>query len=184
MAGKFRNKYRIPSSRAYWWDYANNGGYFVTICTKDHQHFFGEVQNEKMQLSSIGELAKKYWTEIPKQFTFAYLSEYVIMPNHLHGIVVINGSRRDAINRVSTNNDKKSGGVTGQHNPMLHNNLSRIIRWYKGRTSFESKKINDQFTWQTRFHDHIIRNEEAFQRIAKYINENPLNWKGDKYYKG
>ena len=81
----------------------------------------------------------------------------------------------DAINRVSTG----TGGITKHHNPMLHDNLSRIIRWYKGRTTFESRKCNPEFSWQSRFYDHIVRNEIAFNNIRRYINNNPKMWKGD-----
>jgi putative transposase len=75
------------------------------------------------------------------------------------------------------------GGITGNNNPMLHDNLSKIIRWYKGRTAFESRKINIDFAWQSRFHDHIIRNEESFQTISEYITNNPSNWCKDQFYK-
>ena len=66
---------------------------------------------------------------------------------------------------------------------MLHDNLSRVLRWYKGRVTFESHKISPAFKWQARFHDHIIRDEKAFQNITKYIEENPLNWNEDKFYR-
>ena len=66
---------------------------------------------------------------------------------------------------------------------MINYNISKIIRWYKGRCSFECRKINPNFGWQTRFHDHIIRNAKSFDTIQNYIFENPLNWKNDKFYK-
>jgi len=77
---------------------------------------------------------------------------------------------------------KKQGGITGIKNPMLSDNLSKIIRWYKGRVSFESHKIQADFAWQPRFHDHIIRNNSSFQRIKNYIYENPAKWTDDKFY--
>nr|WP_311196069.1 transposase [Antarcticibacterium sp. 1MA-6-2] len=65
---------------------------------------------------------------------------------------------------------------------MLNENLSKIIRWYKGRTTFEIRKIDPNFSWQSRFHDHIIRNDQSFHRISEYIKNNPSNWKEDKLH--
>ncbi len=92
----------------------------------------------------------------------------------------INGA---AIRRVSTDTETETtGGVTGHHNPMLHDNVSRIIRWYKGRTTFESHKIRPDFTWQTRFYDHIIRNRTSEDNIRQYIRNNPARWVDDQFY--
>ena len=223
---KFRNKYRIASARAQWWDYGNNAAYFITICTAHRENYFGKITNGKMILSEIGEIASKCWAETPQHFPFVDLDMYIVMPNHLHGIVIINKNKnmrispntrmdnvvdatdmadtgnvgdatdmadtgnvggRDAINRVSTANrpppnpppnpqnapTKKTGGFAGNKNPMTNDNLSHIIRWYKGRVTFESRKIHAGFAWQTRFHDHIIRNDIEFRRIACYIKNNP-----------
>jgi REP element-mobilizing transposase RayT len=74
------------------------------------------------------------------------------------------------------------GGVTGAKNPMLYDNLSRIIRWYKGRCSFDIRKTHPDFEWQARFHDNIIRDETQYQRIKSYIINNPLKWSEDKFF--
>ncbi len=180
---KFKNKYRIPSARLQNWDYSSNGAYFITICTQNREHFFGEIVNNKMQLNELGQLAEKYWLEIPNHFPFIELENFVVMPNHTHGILIIDfnpGTNcRGAINRTSTIG---IGGVTGNKNPMLHQNISRIIRWYKGRCSFEMHKIHADFAWQSRFHDHIIRDTPSFKRIQTYIKNNPMNWNEDKFY--
>lgn len=224
---KFNNKYRIPSARLQTWDYGNNGSYFITICTKNREHYFGKITEGEMIVSEIGFFAKKYWHEIPEHFPFVNLDEFVVMPNHVHGIIIIDkpdndggdggrdgggddggdgdgrdgggrdgggrdgdgrdgGGRdgKDAINRVSTNTEtdtdtKKTGGITGKNNPMFHENISRIIRWYKGRCAFEIRKIHADFAWQPRFHDHIIRNQESYEKIKNYIVNNPKNWKDD-----
>ena len=195
MADLYRNKYRIPSARAPWWDYGWNGAYFITIYTRNRDHFFGEIADGIMQLSSVGALAHQHWHEIPDRFPYAQLDAWVVMPNHVHGILVIDKSddshprpRRDAINRVSTRTGMgtgdmgKTGGITSHHNPMLHDNVSRIIRWYKGRTTFESRKINPDFGWQTRFYDHIIRDDTSWRNIRTYIANNPAHWKEDRFY--
>lgn len=85
----FKNKYRIPSARLQAWDYANEGFYFVTICTKNRILHFGDVVDKKMVLSEMGMIADKCWMDIPKHFPFVNLDKYIVMPNHVHGIIVI-----------------------------------------------------------------------------------------------
>jgi putative transposase len=188
---KFRNKYKIESTRLQRWDYGWNGAYYITICTQKKVCFFGKISNCINELSDIGNIAEKCWSEIPLHFSFVELAEFVIMPNHMHGIIVINkrrdvinGECRDAINRVSTNPivPMAPGGFAGNKNPMLNENISRIVRWYKGRVSFECRNLHSGFSWQPRFYDHIIRDNEEFLRIISYINDNPLKWEQDNFY--
>ena len=205
---KYKNKYRIPSARAPFWDYGWNAAYFVTICTQNREHYFGEITTRRdaihrvstpqMQLSEIGQIAHDCWLAIPEHFPFATLGNHIVMPNHVHGIVVIDkpdGGRNDDTPVDATIETRliaslsgqptgiqQPGGFAGNKNPMLHDNLSKIIRWYKGRTSYESHKINPDFAWQPRFHDHIIRDEKSFHRISDYIINNLMNWREDKFY--
>lgn len=195
MSQKFRNKYRIPSSRLQNWDYGANGAYFITICTQDRECYFGEIVEAQFIASELGVLAEKYWLEIPKHFPYAELGNFVIMPNHVHGILIIDKNalvcKSESVetrliaslpqmNISDTTN--KTGGFAGDKNPMLQDNISRIIRWYKGRCSFEMRKLHADFDWQSRFHDHIIRNEKSFETIQNYIANNPSNWNEDKFY--
>ncbi len=200
MHDKFKGKYRIGSARKTGWDYSTPAKYFVTICTKDRECFFGDVVDKKMNLSIIGEIAQEIWLSIPNHFDFVKLHAFIVMPDHIHGILEILQiddvkPRRNAIHRVSTDaihpistgtinrvstddsiDTPIPGGATGTNNPMLHSNLSRIIRWYKGKVTFLSRKNNSAFAWQSRFHDHIIRNKESFDKITSYIRKNPENW--------
>ena len=89
MAEKYQNKYRIASTRASWWDYGSNAAYFVTICTQNRIHFFGKIENQTMVLSEIGRSAETCWFEIPNHFPFVQLGSFVVMPNHIHGIIII-----------------------------------------------------------------------------------------------
>jgi len=194
---KYRNIYRVRSSRASWWNYANNAAYFVTICTKDRLCFLGDIKRGIVRLSDLGEIACERWHEIPMHFPFVKLGEFVVMPNHIHGIIIIDKSYEDDSPRA--NNSKivekglipslqsgqsfvpyRSGGVTGSKNPMFHMNLSRIIRWYKGVVTFESRKTNPAFGWQFRFHDRIIRDMRNLDRVSSYIANNPAKWHTDK----
>jgi len=213
---KFHEKYRIASARLPRWDYGNNAAYFVTICTGKRECFLGQINSNTMELSDAGQIATQLWTQIPAQFPNVALGEFVIMPNHVHGIIIIDRkqSRRDAIhrvselnginpnleamnrvfelnvtnlnldamNRVSTGEPVQTGGFSGTMNPMLRDNLSRIIRWYKGRTCFEIRKILPEFAWQSRFYDIIIRNQKIYRQISEYIIMNPTQWTNDENY--
>ena len=133
-----------------------------------------------MKFSESGKLAYKYWKEIPNHFPFSRLDEFVIMPNHVHGIIVID-NHGDAINRVSTISG--CGGITGIRNPMFYQSISKIIRWYKGRCTFEiNKNIGKIFQWQPRYYDHIIRDNNEMCRIQTYIQNNPDKWTEDNFY--
>ncbi len=92
MQNKFQNKYRISSARLQSWDYSTNGTYFITICTQNREHFFGKIQNQEMHLSELGKLAQQFWLEITLHFPFVELGNFVVMPNHVHGILIINKS--------------------------------------------------------------------------------------------
>ncbi len=209
MPEKYKNKYRIESSRLAGYDYSQNGMYFITICTKNREEFCGKIEDGKMILSDTGRIMEKFWLEIPAHFSFVVLDVFQIMPNHVHGIIEINRNYldvetqfiasnvvsdainptlmrpSDAINRVSTmlENGKKPGGITGNHNPSLNPfSISNIMKWYKGRCAFEIRKqLNPiTFVWQPRFYDHIIRNDESLNKIREYIQTNPQMWERDR----
>lgn len=86
----YKNKYRSESARAQWWDYGWAAAYFVTICTKDRRHYFGEVNDGKMNLTPVGAIADVLWYEIKNHANHVELDEFVVMPNHIHGILVLN----------------------------------------------------------------------------------------------
>lgn len=188
---KFQNKYRIESIRAQWWDYGWNGAYFITICTHNRQHFFGKIIKGKMELSDMGLIADTLWHEIPNKFKYAELGDFVVMPNHIHGILILDKPERlvdglEATRLIASppSPEKIPGGFAGTKNPMINENVSRIIRWYKGRCSYEIRKTFADFAWQSLFHDRIIRDAAAYQRISNYIIKNPENWKGDNFISG
>ena len=205
MKDLFKNKYRIQSTRFQNWDYGNNAPYFITICSKNRFHYFGEIENNEMNLNEFGSLAEHFWKEIPIKFPYAKLDDFIVMPNHIHGILFIekpvetqfiasssnNDIRNVETRLIASNTDNNSyseetrliaslqGGITKNMNPMLNENISRIIRWYKGRCSFEIRKLNINFDWQPRFHDHIIRESNSFETIKNYIVNNPYSWETD-----
>ena len=183
---KFQNKYRIPSARLQNWDYGANGAYFITICCKNMQYFFGAVNQNEMHLNALGQIAREIWEAIPNQFPYVELGNFVIMPNHMHGILIINNVETRLIaspviaSPVIASVPGK-GGFSGEKNPMINENIARIIRWYKGRCSFEMRKIHADFEWLARFHDHIIKDSKSFDTIQTYIEHNPAKWAADKF---
>jgi putative transposase len=180
MPQKFRNKYRIPSARLVGWDYRDNAMYFVTICCKDRYHHFGKIENGQMILSEAGRLCEKYLFGIPIHFPFVLLDAGVVMPDHLHAIV---GIGRDVACNVST--DIACNVCTGNANAMSSispksGSLSTIIRSFKSAVTKDVRPINPDFEWHPRFHDHIIRSPGSYQRIKRYIENNPQNWDHDQ----
>ena len=166
-------KYRATSTRLREYDYGQNGAYFITICTKNREPFFGEILNDKMQLSDVGEIAQKFWEEIPDHFPFVILGEWVIMPNHTHGVIFI-----DRTSSVSV--ETPNLGVSMPY--WKPGNLGVIINQYKRACIIQSRKINAGFAWQSRFYDRIIRNETELNHISEYIILNPQNWETDDYF--
>ena len=282
------------------WNYSWEASYFITISPKDKHPYFGKVVDGKMILNTTGKLAEELWQAIPNQFNYIFLGEFVVMPDHIHGILIIDhpekgcsketdfdllvGARLiappqeddqipeenlisedddlildkhliqdhqilyehliqddliidehqiqkddqipendqiligdlildkhlvqddqilenskinpilnpnysdesqeilDILNEPFTfdQNQHPIGGATGLNNPMFHDNISRVIRWYKGRCSFEVRKSGTPLQWQSRFYDHVIRNRVAFVRISHYIINNPKNYKRKK----
>jgi len=145
------------------YDYSFPGWYYVTICTKDFIPWFGKVKNDKVDYNELGNIAVKFFKEIPKHFKNTEIDENIIMPNHVHGIIIINQVvvTRD---RVSL---RRFGGLE-------KGSLSIIINQYKGSvTKFAHKNGFDDFSWQPRFFEHIIRNDNDLHRIRTYIRNNP-----------
>jgi len=194
----YHNKYRIESARLPHWNYRNAGAYFITICTKNRECFFGGCSEGRMRLNETGKIANDYLQEIPEHFTNIRLGAYVVMPNHVHVILIVVRALycRDVACNVSTNNACNVSTDNANINPGKNKfmsdippkpgSISAVIRSYKSACT---KWINQyypeiNFGWQSRFHDHIIRNDEEYLRIENYIVNNPKNWKDDKFYSG
>jgi REP element-mobilizing transposase RayT len=192
MADLFQNKYRISSARLQSWNYANPGMYFITICTKNRECYFGEIINApvetqciaSLQPTRIGKIAYDEWFKTPhlRSDMNLELGEFVVMPNHIHGIICIgeneNNHRhcRDAMHGVST------AEYRNQFSPQSKN-IASIIRGYKSAVTTYARKNGIAFDWQPRFHDHIIRSMDDYTKISNYIINNPARWVEDKFYK-
>ena len=195
MSEKYQNTYRVESARLKGYDYTQEGLYFITICTQNRENYFGEIVNGKMQLSNIGTLANVFWHEIKNHSKNVELHEFVVMPNHIHGVLEIVNSV-DSVDSVETMHASSlpssslpsSSPQQPPKNEQMQKispksgSVSRIIGAYKSAVTKHAHRLGYQFEWQTRFYDHIIRTEADYKRIENYITENPRNWDEDKFY--
>ena len=297
---KFQNKYRISSTRLQQWDYRWAGAYFITICTQNREHYFGEISNGKMQLSHVGIIADILWHQIPYHSKNIELGAFVVMPNHIHGILiktqndidngdtdgvvdgdgnaVVDGNANAVVNgdavvngntvvdgdtvmdgdAVGDGDTVGDGNTVGDGDTVVYgdtvivetghalslqssqssqsssspsspssspprprpqpqqprpqqqripqrmsdripqppktigqqrfqnigkNSISAIIGSYKSAVTKHANRLKFEFQWQTRFYDHIIRNDKSFQTISNYIINNPANWRDDNFFK-
>ncbi|MFW5781062.1 MAG: transposase [Bacteroidota bacterium] len=181
---KFRGRYRIASARAQWWDYGADAAYFITICTRDREHFFGQVERGQMILSDIGKIVNGEWEKTFQMRPDMNLGmgQYVVMPNHFHAIIIIGrneynthvGSKQrfDAME----NEDEQGKNRFGPQSK----NLASIVRGFKSGVTKRARLVCRGFEWQSRYHDHIIRDPREFAVIENYIRQNPRNWDADK----
>ena len=193
---RYKDRYRPESTRLQGWDYASAGYYFVTICTRDRLCTLGDVVAGSMRLSPVGESARTLWQGIPDHAQGVELDEFVVMPNHLHGIIVIRDVRRDVACNVSTTPipTPTTIGVVPTDNAFTDNastltmarispktgSLGAIIRSYKSAVTNWCRKNDHDFAWQSRFYDEIIRDENMLDRVREYIRNNSLQWELDQ----
>lgn len=164
------------SARLSGYNYTQPGAYFITICTHEHHLIFGSIANDIMLLNPIGEIVRSCWLEITQHFAFTEISIYVIMPNHIHGIIVINNSAGE---QELTPQDARHESF-GQP---VRRSLPTIIRSFK---SAVTKRVNTSLSdrvsnlWQKGYYEHVIRSEKEWVRIGGYILGNPMKWTTDR----
>jgi putative transposase len=173
----FQQKYRIESARKNNWDYASRGWYFVTVCTENRVCSLGVIKNGQSVLSSIGGFANNCWHEIPSHYSNVYIDEFVVMPNHIHGIVVIEGHHVYSPNTQLT---KKNNCIRISPQPA---SLGSIVRSYKsGVARWCHRNGFLDFQWQPRYHDRIISSNASLTAVRDYIQNNPMNWEEDEHF--
>lgn len=204
MRKKYKGKYRGETFRLKNWDYRWDAAYFLTICTKDRNHYFGEIENGKIKLSPAGAIAHVLWQEMKNRLENIELGEFVVMPNHIHGILILTGNmdRGDGGDGWSGGdgwdvacNIPTGVGEMDNNNPPTNktdiqkrmsdispksNSISTIIRSYKSAVTKYCNRLEIPFGWQSLFHDHIIRDGGSYGRISQYIINNPSRWEADK----
>ena len=175
-----KNKYRVESIRLKEWEYSNPWWYYVTINTKNHVEWFGKIEKERMKTNKIGELVEKEWKLNKVVRKNIDLDFYVIMPNHIHGIIIID-EKVETTGPVVSNKNSNETMQRIVSTTLRPNSLGSIIGQFK---SVCTKQIHamgyKNFAWQPRYYDRIIRNNKELFNIRKYIDENPLKWYYEK----
>ncbi|MCL4503714.1 MAG: transposase [Deltaproteobacteria bacterium] len=155
-----RKPLRLP-----YFDYSQNGAYFVTICIKNRECLLGKISNGEMLLNYLGEIVLQSWLDLPNHYPLIEIDEFTVMPNHCHGVIVMT--------------DVGAGLKPAPTKPPL----SEIIRGFK---TFSARKINlfrrlpGRPVWQRNFYEHVIRDEKSLNRIREYISTNPRRWELDR----
>jgi len=190
---KFGNRYRTKSARALWHDYGG-GAYFVTVCTKNREHLFGEIVRcaptaATVQLTKLGQFLHENLQNVNAHYPYAEIPVFVVMPNHWHAIVFIDG---DKTPYERGNAPVETGRAPSLQSQMQSQSqiqmqktdsrkgwLSVTIGGIKSAVTKFANRNNIDFAWQMRFHDHIIRDQNELNRIACYIENNPQTWEND-----
>ncbi len=164
------------------YDYSQPGGYYVTICVQDRQCLFGEVVNLEMQVNQFGKIVKECWEEIPKKYRNVEKDVFVVMPNHVHGIIIVNDSEMNDDNVGAIHELPLQTNYMVQRRRML---LPKIIGRFKMNSAKRINEIRNSAgasLWQRSYYEHIIRNDEELNRIREYIINNPARWLQDEEF--
>ncbi|MFT5702841.1 MAG: putative transposase [Rickettsiales bacterium] len=173
------------------YDYSQDGAYFITICCEDKKCLFGKIVNGEMVLNEFGKIAHNEWMKTVELRKNIALDVFVVMPNHIHGIIIIrtpaitnNGIvGADCIRPNFTNKNNDDFAKKGECNSPLQGTSQTIGAIVRGYKSAVTKRINfSKSIWQRNYHEHIIRNENSYQLISDYILTNPAKWLEDKLY--
>jgi putative transposase len=168
-----RKSPRLPG-----YDYTQTGVYFVTLCTFHREYIFGRITNSEMALNELGQIAYNCWQAIPSHFPQVSLDLFVVMPNHIHGLIAIDtpvAGTRHASSLLPSSNaslSRPKGVASGS--------LGAVVGSYK---SAVTRAISIPHIWQGRYHDHIVRSEPSLNAIREYILYNPARWERDYYFK-
>lgn len=146
--------------RAGFWDYANASAYFITIVTQNRIRFFGEIVGEEMVLSPAGQAALDCWQAIPQHFPDVVIDEFIVMPDHVHGLLIFTKKLNDSDEHVENRFGPQSM------------NLASVVRGFKVGVTKAARLHHPKFAWQARYHDRIVRDQWEYERIQKYIREN------------
>ena len=161
------------SIRLQGYDYSQAGAYFVTICTHNRECLFGEIMDGKMVLNDAGRMVEQCWRDIPSHFPHVELDTFVVMPNHVHGILCVVDAPVGAKNFSPLRPAQRPCGTA--------KTIGSVIRGFKiGVTKWMRPYTNVHVVWQRNYWEHIIRNDDELHRIRQYIVDNPAKWKTDR----
>jgi REP element-mobilizing transposase RayT len=172
-------KHHRRSIRLKNYDYASSGAYFVTIVTHQRQCLFGAIVDGAMRLNEWGAIAERCWMEIPQHYPYVILDAFVIMPNHVHGIIILNEYHFNGpivgANNHSPLQNERPRGTTQTIGSIVRGFKIGVTKWFRQHTDIYN-------VWQRNYYEHIIRNKTEWQRIRQYIANNPIHWKNDEHY--
>lgn len=186
-------KHHRHSIRLKEFDYSQAGAYYVTIVAWQRQCLFGEIMKGEMKLNPYGKIVQKWWNEIPKRFHIVGTSAFIVMPNHVHGIIIIHDNRRGTVpvpkneanfNNIQSSHENDETGKSGGETPPLRvPTLGQIVAYFKYQSSKEMNALDSTGTitkfWQRNYYEHIIRDEQDMQNKTDYIESNPMMWDED-----
>ena len=176
-ADKFDDRFRIASARWAGYDYGQSGMYFVTICTQNRIRYFGEIilptgnwDSAELYPSSQAQIVQACWLQIPSRFPFVSLDAFVVMPDHIHGLLLFNkpDEQTPPLNYQNTFGPQRD-------------NLAAVIRGVKSGVSALAKQDGLAFGWQSRYHDRVVRNDAELRKTQHYIANNPARWKHEQF---
>ena len=187
---KTKHEHHRRSIRLSGYDYSKNGAYLATICTRNRERLFGDIQGGNMILNDVGRIAQQCWHEIPRHYPHVSLGAFVVMPNHIHGIFVIeqpvvgaSASRRTPVpKRTPSTNENRAKDFSPLRKPFgTSMTVGAIVRGYKiGVTKWCRTHARTNMVWQRNYYEHIIRNDREWDLIVEYIEKNPELWEGVK----
>ena len=175
------------------YDYAQEGLYFITICCFENKHLFGKIVDWVMVLNDAGKIAEKCWLEIPEHFKNVVLHAFVIMPNYVHGILEIKGAEKGNEGDGALTGAKKEAEFEKKNimkgakdfSPILKSpsrTIGSVVRGFKiGVTKWMRQHTDVVNVWHRNYYDIIIRNGQSYNNISKYIVNNPINWRDDRF---
>jgi putative transposase len=186
-------KHRRRSIRLKDYDYSQSGLYFITICSQDRRCLFGEIADGVMILNDAGQMIREQWSILPNRFNSIELHEFIVMPNHFHGIVELVSEQTVGAPLVGALVERHQMGQPqgiAPTAPEINPTIGDVIGAFKSLTTNEYiagvKQKNwspfNKKLWQRNYYEHIIRSEQSYLEIAEYIQNNPLKWLEDKYY--
>ena len=161
---------RRRSTRLRGYDYSQSGAYFVTVCVQNRQSVFGKVTNGRMMLSGAGRMVEEEWLKTPAVRPQVQLDEFVVMPNHFHGIIMI---RNEPTIVRATRRVAPTGPTAGS--------VGAMMAQFKSIATKRMRALgHSSFAWQRNYYEHIVRDEDSLNRIREYILTNPLRWDLDR----
>ena len=169
-------KHKRRSIRLEGYDYAQEGLYFVTILCFQREHLFGRIEERKIMLNDGGRIASSCWKEIPKHFPQLSLHEYVIMPNHLHGILEIIPHEKSKGEKSFAPDTKSFRSPSKTIGSVVRGFKIGVTKWFRNHTDIHN-------VWHRNYHEHIIRDISDYHRISEYIRTNPEKWEEDCYWR-